>query len=386
MAKALDCIVIGGGIVGLSIARRLAGESLNVGVFEKGACGREASWAGAGMLAPLDPHRKDALARLNAASRAMYEAFCGSLCEDSGIDPEFHRCGELQLIFDENQLRVAKSFEVASPDPEPEGGGGRDFELLSPDQAIAVEPQLAPQIRGALLARRAAQIRNPRLMAALKASCLGRGVEIHEGRPVYALEVDGTRAVGVRIPDSVVHAKWIVLAAGAWSSQVHPRLAKLIPVYPVRGQIILLKFEKPPLSHIVSHKKTYVVPRLDGHVLIGATEEHESGFSHKTSARGISGLIESALRLVPVLGDAPVEMTWAGLRPGTPDVRPHIGDVPGFDGLVAATGHFRSGLVLAPAVAEYVASRISGRDYPIDLSAFAPGRSMEAAQPAGPVG
>jgi len=384
VAKVFDCIVIGGGVVGLSIARRLAAESLSVGVFEKGACGREASWAGAGMLAPLDPHRKDTLARLNAASRSMYEEFCLGLRDDSGIDPEFHQCGELQLIFDENQLRVAKSFENASP--EPHSGDGRDFELLSPDQARAWEPHLGSEMRGALLARRAAQIRNPRLMAALKASCEVRGVQIHEGRAIDALEMKGARVVGVRTAADVVAGQWIVLAAGAWSSELHPRLADLIPVYPVRGQIILLKFDEPPVTHIVSHKKTYIVPRLDGHVLLGATEEHESGFSHKTTARGISGLIESALPLVPMLGDAPVEMTWAGLRPGTPDVRPYIGEVPGFDGLIAATGHFRSGLVLAPAVAESIASKITGRDDAIDLAALSPGRSMEAAHATGQAG
>jgi glycine oxidase len=148
-----------------------------------------------------------------------------------------------------------------------------------------------------------------------------------------------------------------------------------MPVVPVRGQIVLLKLPSRPFTPIISRGKTYLVPRHDGHVLLGATEEPDAGYNKRNTAAGVSKLVASALQMVPSLADAPIEATWAGLRPGTPDDKPYIGPVPGFDGLIAATGHFRTGLTNAPVTAEAVAAMISGRGFDTDLTDCRPGRS-----------
>jgi glycine oxidase len=235
-------------------------------------------------------------------------------------------------------------------------------------------PFVAPQALGSMECRAAAQVRNPRLLQALEASCRKAGVDIRVGTPVGDLLLEADRVRGVQTDAGDWGAKTVILCAGAWSSQIGSRLRELMPVRPIRGQMILLKLDRRPFTTIVSRGKTYLVPRLDGHVLLGATEEPEAEFLIRNTAQGLAGLIEKGVKLVPSLSDAPIEATWAGLRPGTPDDLPYIGTVPTMPGLIAATGHFRSGLGLAPATAEVVASLIHNRPYDLDLACCKPGR------------
>lgn len=366
----------------MTVARRLAKDALDVVLLEKGQCGREASWAGAGVLSPANPHRRDAAAALLLRSLAMYPAFCDELCRESGIDPEYDPCGELELALDEAGLRALRDDAAAAGGRLVSGalvhGGLRSFELLTPEQARALEPTVSGEITGAMLCRETAQVRNPRLLRALHESCLRAGVTIRENTPVTDLVECGGRVAGVRLgPDGreTLHGDWVILAAGAWSSQIAAKLHALMPLHPVRGQMVLMKLESRPFGHIIARGKTYLVPRRDGHVLLGATEEHDSGFSKRNTAKGIADLIAKGIRLVPALADAPILASWAGLRPGTPDDMPYIGPVPGFDGLLAATGHFRTGLSSAPATAEVISALIGGRSYELDLSCCRPGRT-----------
>ncbi len=187
--------------------------------------------------------------------------------------------------------------------------------------------------------------------------------------------MQGQRVVGVRTEKDAFYSDAVVLCAGAWSSQICERLRTLMPVHPVKGQIVLLKLESRPFGPVISHGKEYLVARRDGHVLMGSTEEPEALFNKRSTAAGVSRLIDMALRHVPSLAQGSVVGTWAGLRPGTPDDRPYIGPVPEYDGLIAATGHFRSGLILAPSTAEAVECMLDGRNYAIDLSVCRPGRT-----------
>jgi glycine oxidase len=186
--------------------------------------------------------------------------------------------------------------------------------------------------------------------------------------------MDGTRVTGVATSGATILSEWVVLAGGAWSSQLHPLLARSMPVHPIRGQIVMLKADHRPCRRVLSAGKKYLVPRRDGHLILGATEEPEAGYSKRNTASGILGILEAVTKMAPGLGDASVVTTWAGLRPGTPDDKPYIGPVVGLDGLVAATGHFRAGLTLAPATAELVAAMITGRPIDLDLSQIQPGR------------
>lgn len=369
-----DIVIIGGGVIGLSVAHRLAGDGLRVRLLERGACGREASWAGAGILSPRSPHRLDAAARLTERSMAQYEAFCGRLLEESGVDPEYRRCGELTLIFDDNDLNIARAEERVVADRATESGQP-PIQVFDAADVPTVEPAATTNALGAVLYREAAQVRNPRLLQALHTACTRAGVDIREDCGVEAILTEGERVTGVQTAQDTHPCGRVVLCAGAWSSSLDARLDSLMPVNPVRGQMVLMQMDQPPFPRVISAGKTYLVPRRDGHILLGATEEPDAGFNKRNTAGGISSLIASGLRLVPGLADAAVELTWAGLRPGTPDDKPYLGPVPGFDGLIAATGHFRTGLTLAPVTADIVAHLVAGKDYDIDLTAFRPGRA-----------
>ena len=373
LAGSSDIVVIGGGVIGLTIARRLRADEAKVTVLERDVCGRGASWAGAGVLAPPNPHRKDAVAALHLQSLGMYPALCAELLEETGIDPEYDSCGEIEVALDDRGLAsLQDDARVANGRRRPDGDLA--FEVLSIEEARGLEPSLTTKAVGAMLCRETAQVRNPRLLQALKTSCLKRGVDIHEGEEVFDFVVEHDRFVGVQLADRVLRASTGVLCAGAWSTQIGSRLAALMPVRPIRGQMICMKLERPPLNHVVSRGKTYWVPRRDGHLLLGATEEHDAGFVIRNTPQGIEKLIGKGLELVPALADAPIVHTWAGLRPGTPDDLPYLGPIPGFEGFFAATGHFRSGLGLAPATAEVLASMVAKTTFPLDLSCSRVGR------------
>lgn len=366
--------MVGGGVVGLTIAHRLARDGLSVALFERTLCGREASWAGAGIITPCNPHRDDPLFQLQERSIDLFPELCASIQSETGIDPQYRRCGELQLLLTDNAVSIARSDERAAKNRTTSDGQPL-YEWLSTDETRRLEPALSNDVLGSLLCRQTAQVRNSRLLRALHEACIAGGVEIRENTPVDALLVEGSRVTGVRAGDATAVSDQTVICAGAWSSQIGSRLHTLMPVHPVRGQIVLMKLDTPPFDHIVTCGKHYLVPRRDGHVLLGSTEEPEAGFQKRNTAKGIAALIEAALRMVPVLADAPIQATWSGLRPGTPDNRPYIGAVPGLGGLIAATGHFRAGLTLAPATAEAIAATVQHRTYDIDLTCCRPGRS-----------
>jgi glycine oxidase len=195
--------------------------------------------------------------------------------------------------------------------------------------------------------------------------------------PAARLLRDGDRIVGARSAQYECRAFHTVLAGGAWSALLDESCAHLAPVYPVRGQIVLLQMDPLPFRHVVERGKCYIIPRPDGHILIGATEEHESGFRPDNTADGVRDLLTRATGLVPGLSEARLVRTWAGLRPGTPDRRPVIGTHDSAPGLVFACGHFRSGLILAPTTAEIVHDIVVHGATGRDLALCAPGRDFE---------
>ena len=214
-------------------------------------------------------------------------------------------------------------------------------------------------------------------MRALHEACLSAGVAIREHAGVDGLVRDGQRVTGVRLADGAVRADTVVLAAGAWSSRIDARAAELVPVWAVRGQALLLEMGDRPFSPIVRRKGCYVLSRRDGKILVGSTVEHDAGFEIRNTAKGVQSMIDGALDLLPVLADARVIGMWSGLRPCTPDWRPYIGPVPGADGLIAACGHFKTGLVFAPITARIVADLVTAGSTPFDLTRAAPGRPIK---------
>jgi len=357
--KTADVVVVGGGIVGAAVAERLARDGRRVVLVERGEIGREASWAAAGLLTPVHPWRYPApLLALDAESLAMWDDVAARLRAETEIDLEMRRTGLLSLIEtddDETEADRRVAWKRAH---------GERAERLTRDEALAREPSLAPSIRGALFFPDLAQIKNHRAAPAFARAAQRRGATLLERTSALAFIETNGRVVGVRTSAGDVAAGAVVLAAGAWSVELGARTT------PAKGQMILLAARPGAVRHMILASGEYLVPRADGRVLAGSTVEYV-GFEKATTPRGLASIASAVLRMTPSLADAPVETSWAGLRPDTPDHLPILGVAR--PGLVVATGHFRSGIMLAPVTAEIVRESIDGRTSR-DLAPFAPGR------------
>ncbi|MBX6316234.1 MAG: FAD-dependent oxidoreductase, partial [Isosphaeraceae bacterium] len=242
-------------------------------------------------------------------------------------------------------------------------------ERLDPRDFARVEPALNPALHAAYFLPDRAQIRNPRHLRALAEALNRRGVDLRPEVGAVGFEIRGDRVIGVRTAEGLLPCEQVVVAAGPWSAALLEGLGLRVPTPPIKGQIVLLRGDRPLLCRIVEHGKNYLVPRDDGRVLVGATEE-EAGFDTRPTPVAVRDLLDEALRLCPVLAEAEVERAWAGLRPGSFDLRPYLGPVPGFANLIVATGHRRAGLQLSPGTAAVVADLLLGRPPRLDLTPF----------------
>lgn len=366
MAERADVIIVGGGVVGLAVGYALVREGLSCLILDRREIGREASWAGAGLLPPIgDDHRRPShpTLALRAWSAQLYPEWSAALLEETGVDNGYRRTGGVDLAWteaEEQALRTAAGRWRVE---------GIAYERLAPGDFDRVEPALNPELRLAYFLPDRAQIRNPRHLRALAAAFIKRGGRIETFRGAEGFNVRGDRVTEVRTSDGARRADTVILAAGAWSGGLLAGLGVRAPTPPVKGQIVLIRGDRPLLRRIVEHNKTYLIPRDDGRVLIGATEE-DAGFDALPTSEAYRGLLDAARRLCPILREAHVEATWAGLRPGSFDTRPYIGPAPGLRNLIVATGHKRAGLQLSTATAELVADLVLGRPPRIDLSHF----------------
>lgn len=341
--------VVGGGIIGLSIAYELAGRGAQVCVFEQSEPGRGASWAGAGMLAPFTETVGDTqLLALMLDSLERYPHFAASLEADSGIDPHLRLDGILDVAFDENKLGAlqARARELDAL--------GRGFELLGARDTLGLEPSLSTHVRGSLLVCGEGQIDNRRLGRALRLACERKGVDIRSGCFVHSVEADARRVLGVRTSAGFAAAHNVINACGAWASRLLVDAhANAQTVTPVKGQMLSLEIPKGFMRRVTWADEVYFVPRDDGRLLVGATVE-DAGFDLRVTAQGIAHLLNRALAAAPALRTFTISETWAGLRPGTRDGRPLIGRTT-LEGYYLATGHYRNGILLAPSTATVIA-------------------------------
>jgi len=376
MSKNPDVLVIGGGIVGSAIAWRLAKDGRSVTLLEKGEIGREASWAAGGMLTPV--HLADyppALADLCGASLALYEPLCREILAASGVDPEYRTTGLLMIVTDDGGEEAARELEVWKRERH------QPVERLTRDEAVAVEPEITPELRRALWLPDIAQIRNNRMAVALAEGAKQRGAEIWANTPVTGfLRVPG-RVNGVKTPRGDIYAGTTILAAGAWSGDLLRPLGLDLKVKPIKGQILLAGGPPDFCRHMILDGETYLIPRADGRVLVGSTLE-DVGFDKSVILETVGDLALRATRLMPALGKLPMVTSWAGLRPATPDRLPYLGKGP-VDGLIVATGHYRNGILLAPITAELVADLLAGQPPSVDLAPFNPLRVPERIESAG---
>jgi glycine oxidase len=368
-------LVIGGGFIGLASALELARAKLRVTVLERGTLGSEASWAGAGLTKPCSWNRHDPMAQLLRQGIWLHRARNPQFAEETGIDVEYCVCGRLGLLTTDQQVRMARS-EIPGAERYAEQYGSPLIEVIDIDEARRIEPAIGADAPAVVRCFATAQLRNPRMIQALRAACEQVGVRIVENAPVTALLREGSRVIGVRTPNSEYSAGHTVLAAGAWSGRIDQDVRSLAPVEPVRGQIALLHMDRILLHHVIERGPCYLIPRRDGHVLVGATTEPDAGFDKSTTKDGIDGLLADAFDIVPALKDASLVKTWAGLRPGTPDHRPVIGTHESCPGLIFATGHYKTGICLMWITARVVCDLIANGRTEVNLERCRPGRDF----------
>lgn len=353
--KVWDVIVIGGGIIGLSLSLALRRRGASVLVVERGEPGREASHAAGGMLVECSLETPAALQPLASASARLYPEFAQEIELESGMNVDLRDYGTIMF-----------------PPPEHvHERPGFSLETLLPRPLNEMEPALADPKRPAFYLKERSV--DPRALssAAWKAA-KHRGIDFSSGDEVVALSMVEGRAAGVKTTKTVFHAAKTVNCAGAWSGQIAPHA---FPTRPVKGQMLcLLMPSRALLRHVIRTPEAYLIPRSDGRLLVGATVE-EAGFDKRTDLATIQRFHRAALNLVPELRNGKILESWAGLRPGTPDGFPILGAT-ATPGYFVATGHFRDGILLAPVTAEVMAAVVEDRLPEYDLTAFSPARFL----------
>lgn len=354
-----DCIVVGGGLIGMLTARFLHDAGVRVTVLERGLPGREASWAGGGILSPLYPWRyPDAVTALARYTQDRYEAFAGELLSETGVDPEWTPSGMLVLDTDETARAQGWAARQAVT-----------LDRLTGDALERCEQALDAGAETGLWLPDVAQVRNPRLVRALRESLRARRIAIRELTPALGILRDGRGITGVRTPAGDLHARRVVIAGGAWSADLMPPGGPELPVVPVRGQIILFRAGPGLMRRIVLSGGRYLIPRRDGRILAGSTLEYV-GFNKQTTGDARDTLRAAAVSLVPALAGAPVEHHWSGLRPGSPVGVPYIGEHPDCPGLFVNAGHFRNGVVLSLASCRLAADLVRGQHPSFDPAPY----------------
>jgi len=369
--KSWDAIVVGAGIIGLSLAIELNRQGLRVRVVEKGEPGREASWAAGGMLVDYPAETRPELRELATASAGMYPEFVRGLEDESDLKIDLRSVGTIVLTRVETGLRpvLAGSFGCAQDRLRPATTQAyalpRPIAELEPALRVAdaSAPHLADLYATALYIKE--RCVDPRhLTSAAIVAARHRGVDFSSGDQVLAVEVTDGKACGVRTSKARFSAGLVVNCAGAWAGQIGPHP---FPTRPVKGQMLCVAMpEKELVRHVVRAPDVYLIPRSDGRMLIGATAE-EAGFDKQTVPETIAKLRQAALELVPKLADARILEAWAGLRPGTADGLPILGATP-TPGYFVATGHFRDGILLAPVTARVMGQIVTGQRAQLDVS------------------
>jgi glycine oxidase len=364
-----DLVILGGGAVGLAIAYELSRRGVaGVTLLDAEHDAPPASWAGAGIIAPESARPEgDPDAALRGLSARLHPLWHESLRQETGLDTGYRRCGSVEVARDADALAALDAHAQLWAEAQVA------HERLDVRALARLEPGLAPDLAGGYLLPGRAQIRNPWYLRALRAACERKGVRIRADTPAREILARGARVHGVRHDRGTIPCGAVVVAAGAWSEGMLRPVGVEVPTPPVKGQIVLMRTAPGALSRIVEEGPRYLVPREDGRVLVGATEE-SAGFDVRTTPDAVAGLAAFARGLVPALAGAEVERAWAGLRPGNGDGRPTIGFAPGVDNLIVATGHRRVGLQLSPGTALVVADLVLGRKPRIALDAFRPGR------------
>lgn len=365
--KKFDVAIAGGGLIGGSIALELALAGLRVGVFDRQEPGREASWASAGILspAPENPGMIPAVPFCKA-SLALYPEFVAMVEETSGQRVGFRPKGTIEALF-LRDARAELNTLIAL-----HHGLGLKAEPLRAEDARELEPALSEEMEAGVLRPDEASVDSRALTRAVLEAARRSGAEIFSNCGVESIWQDEDkhrRCAGLVLQSEKVEAAWTIIAAGSYSAGL-AGVEAYAPVRPAKGQMVALRAEELKIERVLWSEKIYLVPRNDGRILAGATVEY-IGFDKATTAGGIEKILSAAIELAPGLVAARIEETWAGLRPDSPDHLPILGPTD-LDGLLIATGHFRSGVILAPITAKVIREWVTEQRVSIDWERFSP--------------
>jgi glycine oxidase len=374
MTKTVDVVVIGGGVIGSSIAYALAAKQQQTTLVEKNQPGQEASAAAAGLLAVASGRSKRGpMYQLKRASQELYPALVRELEERTGIDIEYQTVGVLDLIrTDEDEKKYRKLYELRQEQ-------GHPATWLSAEEVQRLEPALTPDVRGAVHFSGDHHLHNGKLAEAWAQAAAQRGVIVHTGTTVNEARLSSGKVSEVRIGDDWVSVGMVVIAAGSWSRQVGEVFGLTIPVEPAKGQMIAIRTTQ--LRHVISWGEHYLVPRKNGEVIAGSSVEF-AGHNKDVTLEAILTFITRSEALVPGISQAPLSRFWAGLRPYSPTRRPILCRAPGLENVVLATGHHRNGIVLAPITGQLVSELITTGQPSLSLEPF--GLPREPLPPPGP--
>lgn len=355
-----DCVVVGGGLIGMMTARQLARDNMKVLVLDQGPLGSESSWAGGGILSPLYPWRyADAISRLARYSHQHYREYAEALHAESGIDPEWTQTG--LLILDTAERQAANHWANQYQWKLQAINNAKDLNVI--------EPGLGSEQDSALWLPEVAQLRNPRLVKSLKGSLDHYRIDYAEYEGVTALEQADNRITAVNTASRRIPTERVIVTAGAWSAAILRGTGVNVAVEPVRGQMLVFKAEQNVVQHTILAQDHYLIPRRDGRVLMGSTLEYV-GFDKATTAVAKDELTRRAIALIPQLADYPIEKHWSGLRPGSPEGIPYIGADQRVDGLFYNCGHFRNGVILGLASVTLLTDMMLNRPSFMDAQAF----------------
>lgn len=364
-----DIIIVGAGVIGLATALKLLENGAKVKILERGQAGMESSWAGGGILSPICPwDYTDAVTQLIHYSTSLFPDWVAALHKATCIDPEYYQCGMTVLSPVDIQNAAVwcathgismQRLMLSIPFPVDEN------QHAANDESDNVEAVVLPDV---------AQIRNPRLLQALRQRVIQLGGHIVENCCVRSWKVQQNKILSIQSSCGIFEADSYIIAAGAWSQQILGEHALSMNIQPVKGQMLLFKFDAQPLSTIVVKESLYLIPRKDGHLLLGSTLEN-TGFDKRTTASVRQKLLKQAQSILPQLRSSPVIRQWSGLRPGSPLNIPTIGRHPELINLYLNSGHFRYGVTMAPASAEILANTLTGSAQRIDISPYQSGWS-----------
>lgn len=359
-----DVVIIGGGIIGCAIAYNLAKREVSTLVIDKAArVGTEASWAGAGILTS-HASTHEPYPTLCRASLALYPELAAELKTETEIDIEFIHSGTLSVIF--NPDEAAGLIGLA----ERRVNRGFSAEVLTAEEARRLEPVLSPAIEGAVLFPEDAQVRNPKLVTALAKGAAKLGTQFKLGNPVIGFIHENGRVAATVVNGERIYADRFVIAAGCWTGTIAAMLGCPIPILPAKGQIVLVEAMPPIFQRTIDGLGVYLVPRADGKLLIGATVEI-AGYDKSTTVDGVKQMLDAGIGIAPALAESTFVQTWAGLRPYAKK-GPLLGDLPGHENVVLASGHFKNGILLAPITGQLIAEWLTTGETSLPLTPFLP--------------